>query len=39
MNRELTKREKVLLLVLVVLVVTLGYYKLMLEPINDQVTA
>lgn len=39
MNRELTKREKVLLLVLVVLVVALGYYKLILEPINDQVTA
>lgn len=39
MNRELTKREKVLLLVLIVLVVALGYFKLILEPINDQVTS
>ena len=32
MNRELTKREKPLLLVLVVLVLVLGYCKLFLEP-------
>lgn len=38
MNRELTKREKILLLVLVVLVLVLGYFKLVLQPINDQVS-
>ncbi len=38
MNRELTKREKALLLVLVVLVLVLGYFKLVLQPINDQVS-
>ena len=32
MNRELTKREKTLLLILVVLVLVLGYCKLFLEP-------
>lgn len=35
MNRELTGREKVMLLILSVLVMALGYYKLILEPIND----
>ena len=39
MNRELTGREKVMLLILIVLVMALGYYKLILEPINDQVAA
>ena len=38
MKRELTKRELAMLLVLVVLVIVLGYYKLILEPINDQIT-
>lgn len=38
MNRELTKREKTLLLILVLLVLALGYFKLILEPINDQIT-
>ena len=37
MNRELTKRETVLLLILVVLVIFLGYFKLIFEPIQDQV--
>lgn len=37
MNRELTKREKTLLLVLVVLVLVLGYCKLFLEPIDRQI--
>ena len=32
MNRELTRRETVLLLILVVLVTFLGYFKLLLEP-------
>ena len=39
MSRELTKREKLLLLVLVVMVLALGYFKLILEPINDQVSS
>lgn len=39
MNRELTGREKTLLLVLVILVLTLGYFKLIYEPINDQIDA
>ena len=39
MNRELTGREKVMLLILIVLVMALGYYKLIFEPINDQVAA
>ena len=37
MNRELTRRETVLLLILVVLVICLGYFKLIFEPIQDQV--
>ena len=37
MNRELTGREKAMLLIFIVLVIVLGYYKLILEPINDQV--
>ena len=37
MNRELTKREKVLLLIFAVLLIAVGYYKLPLEPINNQI--
>ena len=37
MNRELTKREKVLLLIFAVLLIAVGYYKLLLEPINSQI--
>lgn len=37
MNRELTKREKVLLLIFVVLIIVLGYFKLILEPINTKI--
>ena len=39
MNRELTTREKTLLLVLAVLVIVLGYWKLVFEPINEQVAS
>ena len=35
MNRELTRREKTLLLVLIVVVLVAGYCKLILIPIND----
>lgn len=38
MNRELTKREKILLLVLAILIILIGYYKIVLEPINDDVS-
>ena len=37
MNREFTKREKILLLIFAVLIIVLGYFKLILEPINNQV--
>ncbi len=37
MNREFTKREKVLLLIFAVLLIAVGYYKLLLEPINSQI--
>ena len=37
MNRELTLREKVLLLILIVLVMTLGYFKLLYEPVSDRI--
>ena len=36
MNRELTRRETVLLLILVVLVIFLGYFKLIFEP-NERI--
>lgn len=36
MNRELTKRETAMLLFLVILVIALGYFKLIFEPIHDQ---
>ena len=39
MNRELTRREKTLLLVLIVVVLVAGYCKLILIPINDQVSS
>ena len=39
MNRELTRREKILLLVLIVVVLVAGYCKLILIPINDQVSS
>ena len=38
MNRELTRREKILLLVLIVVVLVAGYCKLILIPINDQIS-
>lgn len=38
MNRELTTREKILLLILAVLVIGVGYFKFVFEPINEQVT-
>ena len=38
MRRAFTTREKVLLVVLAVLLVGIGYFKLLLEPINDSVT-
>ena len=37
MNRELTLREKVLLLILIVLVMVLGYFKLLYEPVSDRI--
>ena len=37
MKRELSTREKVMLLVLTVIVIALGYFKLIYEPINDQI--
>ena len=36
MNRELTKREMTLLLILAVLVIGLGYFKLVYEPVQEQ---
>ena len=39
MNRELTRREKALLLVLIVVVLVAGYCKLILIPINDQISS
>ena len=37
MNREFTQREKVLLLVLAVLIIVIGYVKLILQPINEEI--
>lgn len=37
MKRELTAREKILLLILIVLMIAVGYFKLVLAPINDGV--
>lgn len=39
MNRVFSTREKVLLVILAVLVLCIGYFKLILEPINDGVAA
>lgn len=38
MRKEFTKREKIMLLVLAVLVIGIGYYKFVLQPINDKVS-
>ena len=38
MNRELTRREKTLLLELIVVVLVPGYCKLILIPINDHIS-
>lgn len=35
MNRAFTTREKVLLVILAVLIIGIGYFKLLLEPINE----
>lgn len=37
MNRELTLRERILLMIFIVLVMTLGYFKIIFEPVNDQI--
>ncbi len=37
MNRELTLREKTLLLILIVLVMAIGYFKLLYEPVSGQI--
>ena len=37
MRRELSTREKAMLLVLAVLVIALGYFKLIYEPVNGQI--
>lgn len=37
MNRAFTQREKVLLLVLAVLIIVIGYVKLILQPINEEI--
>ena len=37
MNRAFTTREKVLLVVLAVLLIGVGYFKLLLEPVNDSI--
>jgi len=37
MNRELTLREKVLLLILIVHEMVLGYFKLLYEPVSDRI--
>ena len=37
MNRSFTTREKVLLAVLAFLIIAVGYFKLILTPINDSI--
>ncbi len=37
MNRAFTTREKVLLVILAVLIIGIGYFKLLLEPINTSI--
>lgn len=38
MKRAFTTREKILLVILVLLIIGIGYFKLILEPINDSIT-
>ena len=38
MRRAFTSREKALLVVLIIMLIGIGYFKLLLEPINDQVS-
>ena len=38
MNRALSTREKVMLVILCLLLIGIAYYKFLLEPINDSVT-
>jgi Tfp pilus assembly protein PilO len=38
MKRAFTTREKIMLLVLAILLIAIGYYKFVLEPINDSIT-
>ena len=38
MKKEFTQREKILLLVLTALVIGLGYYKFVLQPINNRIS-
>lgn len=38
MRREFTAREKLLLVILALLVIAIGYFKLILEPINNSIT-
>lgn len=37
MNRPFTTREKVLMVILVLLIIAIGYFKLLLEPINQNI--
>ena len=37
MNRSLSKRETVLLVIMILLIIGIGYYKFILEPINNSV--
>ena len=38
MRRAFTTREKVLLVILALMLIGIGYFKLLLEPINDQIS-
>ncbi len=38
MRRAFTTREKVMLIILAVLLIVIGYYKFVLEPINDSIS-
>lgn len=38
MNRAFTTREKIMLLVLAVILIVIGYYKFVLEPINESIS-
>ena len=37
MNRAFSTREKVLLVILALLLIGVGYFKLLLEPINESI--